>query len=603
MKNSIQKSSILISSKKGVYSRWYDDIYFDKTDGVKEKEHVYLNANDLANRIMLSDKLCIAELGFGTGLNFILTWRLWKKNRKPNSSLTYISFEKAPLSKREMTRVHKKFKELNDFSDQLIQKLTDNYKTNRTIYFKSESINLILIYDNFSLLTNFDFKADIWFLDGFAPSKNPEVWDNSYYKNIYNRTNLKGSLSTFTSSGLVRRGLALAGFSVTKVRGFGQKREMLRAIKIEPDIKLKVNLNYENTIGPVAIIGAGISGASLAYAFRKRNIECYIVEKSSNVASGASGNKLALQMPKMTADNSPYGLMSLEAFTFSRNLAKELKAAPRSDGLILLPSRDREIIKFKKLLESGWPNDLIQRYTDKINCFDIDNYIYMRSSGIVDNIKFIKRLIDGVKIFFNFNVTKIKSTKNNSKIIHNEQGNVLNAQTVIWANGYNMTDICDKIPIEPVSGQVTFLKSNPQTSKLKLNFSYGQFFSQSFKGYHQIGSSFNRNTNVNFNQIDQNQNLSFIPEFLKQRIINSNVDLNEYRVSVRSSTKDRMPFFCNLNEIKQNKYENEYVLGGMGAWGFVYAPYYAELMVRELLNENPIINSKLDKLLRINRLL
>ena len=603
MKNSIQKSSILISSKKGVYSRWYDDIYFDKTDGVKEKEHVYLNANDLANRIMLSDKLCIAELGFGTGLNFILTWRLWKKNRKPNSSLTYISFEKAPLSKKEMTRVHKKFKELNDFSDQLIQKLTDNYKTNRTIYFKSENINLILIYDDFSLLTNFDFKADIWFLDGFAPSKNPEVWDNSYYKNIYNRTNLKGSLSTFTSSGLVRRGLAQAGFNVTKVSGFGQKREMLKAVKIESDIKLKVNLNYENTIGPVAIIGAGISGASLAYAFRKRNIECYIVEKSSNVASGASGNKLALQMPKMTADNSPYGLMSLEAFTFSRNLAKELKAAPRSDGLILLPSRDREIIKFKKLLESGWPNDLIQRYTDKINCFNIDNYIYMRSSGIVDNIKFIKRLIDGVKIFFNFNVTKIKSTKNNSKIIHNEQGNVLNAQTVIWANGYNITDICDKIPIEPVSGQVTFLKSNPQTSKLKLNFSYGQFFSQSFKGYHQIGSSFNRNANVNFNQIDQNKNLSFIPEFLKQRIINSNLDLNEYRVSVRSSTKDRMPFFCNLNEIKQNKYENEYVLGGMGAWGFVYAPYYAELMVRELLNENPIINSKLDKLLRINRLL
>ena len=603
MKNSIHKSSLLISSKKGVYSRRYDDIYFDKTDGVKEKEHVYLNANDLANRIQFSSKLCIAELGFGTGLNFILTWRLWKKNRKPNSSLTYISFEKAPLSKKEMTRVYKKFKELNDFSDQLIQKLTDNYKTNRTIYFKSENINLILIYDDFSLLTNFDFKADIWFLDGFAPSKNPEVWDNSYYKNIYNRTNLKGSLSTFTSSGLVRRGLALAGFSVTKVSGFGQKREMLKAIKIEPDIKLKVNLNYENTIGPVAIIGAGISGASLAYAFRKRNIECYIVEKSSNVASGASGNKLALQMPKMTADNSPYGLMSLEAFTFSRNLAKELKAAPRSDGLILLPSRDREIIKFKKLLESGWPNDLIQSYTDKINCFNIDNYIYMRSSGIVDNIKFIKRLIDGVKIFFNFNVTKIKSTKNNSKIIHNEQGNVLNAQTVIWANGYNMTDICDKIPIEPVSGQVTFLKSNPQTSKLKLNFSYGQFFSQSYKGFHQIGSSFNRNTNVNFNQIDQNKNLSFIPEFLKQRIINSNVDLNEYRVSVRSSTKDRMPFFCNLNEIKQNKYENEYVLGGMGAWGFVYAPYYAELMVRELLNENPIINSKLDKLLRIKRLL
>ena len=110
MKNSIHKSSLLISSKKGVYSRRYDDIYFDKTDGIKEKEHVYLNANDLANRIQFSSKLCITELGFGTGLNFILTWRLWKKNRKPNSSLTYISFEKAPLSKKEMIRIYKNSK-------------------------------------------------------------------------------------------------------------------------------------------------------------------------------------------------------------------------------------------------------------------------------------------------------------------------------------------------------------------------------------------------------------------------------------------------------------------------------------------------------------
>ena len=136
MKNSIQKSSLLISSNKGVYSRRYDDIYFDKTDGVKEKEHVYLDANDLANRIQFLDKLCIAELGFGTGLNFILTWRLWKKNRKPNSSLTYISFEKAPLSKKEMTTVYKKFTELNYYSDQLIQNLTHNYKTNTHINIK-----------------------------------------------------------------------------------------------------------------------------------------------------------------------------------------------------------------------------------------------------------------------------------------------------------------------------------------------------------------------------------------------------------------------------------------------------------------------------------
>ena len=603
MKNNIQKPRLLISLKKGIFSRRYNDIYFDKLNGVNEKEYVYLEANDLANRFNLSNKFCIAEFGFGTGLNFILTWKLWKKHKKPNSSLTYISFENAPLSKKEMMRVYKKFTDLNVYSKELIKKLTNTYKTNRSIYFYSENINLILIYDDFSTLANFNFMADAWYLDGFSPNKNNEAWNENYYKQIYDRTNAKGSLSTYTVNGSVRRGLASAGFHVAKRKGFGQKKEMLTASKVNPVNNIKLDLHSDNIIGPVAIIGAGISGASLAFALRKRNIECYILDKSSKIANGASGNKLALQMPKMTADNSPYGLLSLEAFSYSRNLAKELKAVPRTDGLILLPSREREIIKYKKLFKSNWPHDLVNDYTDKVKLYNIDNYVYMNSSGIVDNIKFIKNLINNVKVFLNFNVIEIKTTENNSKIIIDKQGNKMKAQTIIWANGYDMSNICDKIPIVPVSGQVTYLKNNSLTENLKLNFSYGQFFSQSFKGYHQIGSSFNRNTKTNFSETDQIKNLNSIPHFLKKRIEHSNIDKTEYRVSIRASTKDRMPFFCNLNEIRQYKTINEYALGGMGAWGYVYAPYYAELLVRELLNEKPLVNLNLDRLLRIKRFL
>ena len=603
MKNNIQKPRLLISLKKGIFSRRYNDIYFDKLNGVNEKEYVYLEANDLANRFKLSNKFCIAEFGFGTGLNFILTWKLWKKHRKPNSSLTYISFENAPLSKKEMMRVYKKFTDLNVYSKELIKKLTNTYKTNRSIYFYSENINLILIYDDFSTLANFNFMADAWYLDGFSPNKNNEAWNENYYKQIYDRTNAKGSLSTYTVNGSVRRGLASAGFHVAKRKGFGQKKEMLTASKVNPINNIKLDLHSDNIIGPVAIIGAGISGASLAFALRKRNIECYILDKSSKIANGASGNKLALQMPKMTADNSPYGLLSLEAFSYSRNLAKELKAVPRTDGLILLPSREREIIKYKKLFKSNWPHDLVNDYTDKVKLYNIDNYVYMNSSGIVDNIKFIKNLINNVKVFLNFNVIEIKTTENNSKIIIDKQGNKMKAQTIIWANGYDMSNMCDKIPIAPVSGQVTYLKNNSLTENLKLNFSYGQFFSQSFKGYHQIGSSFNRNTKTNFTETDQIKNLNSIPHFLKKRIEHSNIDKTEYRVSIRASTKDRMPFFCNLNEIRQYKTINEYALGGMGAWGYVYAPYYAELLIRELLNEKSLVNLNLDRLLRIKRFL
>ncbi|MBL6680091.1 MAG: tRNA (5-methylaminomethyl-2-thiouridine)(34)-methyltransferase MnmD [Alphaproteobacteria bacterium] len=603
MKNDIKKPRLFISSRKGVYSKIYDDIYFDKFNPIKEKEYVYLKANDLLNRFKLSNKFCIAELGFGTGLNFVLTWSLWKKYRKPNSFLTYVSFENAPMSKKEMKRVYKKFSKLSIFSNQLIKKLTHTYKTNRTIHFQSDNINLILVYDNFSSLTNFNFKADAWFLDGFTPKKNPDAWDDNYFKQIYNLTNFKGTISTYTVSGFVRRGLTNAGFQVSRIKGFGKKKEMLTASKAEPINDLKPQTISYNNIGPVAIIGAGISGASLAYALRKRNIECFILDKSSKIAGGASGNKLALQMPKMTADDSPYGILSLEAFSFSRNLAKELKATPRSHGLVILPKREREIVKYKKLIKNKWPRDLIHNHTDKVNIFNLSNYIYMNSSGIVDNIKFIKNLIKDTNIFYNFNVKKIQTIKNDHKILIDSHGTRIKARTIIWANGFDMSKLSDLVPIKPVSGQVTYLKNDSLYQNLRLNFSYGQFFSQLFKGCHQIGSSFNQNTNVDYKEIDQINNLNSIPDFLKKKVKCSHLDRTEYRVSVRASTKDRMPFFCNINDITEQKTINEYALGGMGAWGFVYAPYYAELLIREILEEKPLVNLKLDSLLRIKRLL
>jgi hypothetical protein len=131
---------------------------------------------------------------------------------------------------------------------------------------------------------------------------------------------------------------------------------------------------------------------------RKRNIECFIIDKSYKLGSGASGNKLAIQMPKLTLDSSPYGLLSLEAFLFSRKIAKDLNAIPSSNGLVLIPSRDRDIIKYKKLLENNWPLDLINNNFEKLNFLKNLNYIYMKSSGIVNNTKFINNLIKDVKL-------------------------------------------------------------------------------------------------------------------------------------------------------------------------------------------------------------
>ena len=601
MKNNLINPKFSISSKLGIYSKSYNDIYFDKLNGPKETEHVYLNTNNLTKKFKNKQKFVIAEIGFGTGLNFILTWKLWKENRKTNGSLTYISFENAPLSKKDIERVYKKFKNLDGYSRFLLKNIPERYKSTHRIFIKADNINLILIYDDITSLINFNFKADTWFLDGFSPKKNPLVWTDKLFKQLYNFTNLDGSLSTFSVAGHIRRGLLKAGFKVSKVSGYGNKKEISYAIKKDLISSNQYKFSCEKKIGPVAIIGSGISGASLAYALRKRNIECFIIDKSYKLANGASGNKLALQMPKLTMDDSPYGLLSLEAFLYSRKIAKNLNAIPRSDGLVLIPSRDRDIIKFKKLLENNWPLDLLNNNYDKLNSLKFINHIYMKSSGIVDNSKFIQNLIKDVEFISKFDVKKITS-KDGLNIIIDKFGNRLKAKTVIWANGFEMTNLSQNLPINPISGQVTYLKANELSSNLKINFSYGHHFSQAFKGYHQIGASFNRNANTCFREIDQNTNINSIPEFLRKNIY-YNINESGHRVSVRASTKDRMPFFGDLNTLTGKKSNNIYILGGMGAWGFVYAPFYAELLVTKIINDQLVINSKLEKLLTIERLL
>ena len=604
MKNCLKKSKLSISSKLGVYSKFYNDIYFDKANGMQESEHVYLKTNNLPMKFKKTEIFTIAELGFGTGLNFLLTWQLWLKSRKPHSSLTYISFENAPLSKTELIRVHKLFYNYNlsDLSKVFLNKIPQTYQSTHQIFFELGNVKLVLIYDDFLSLSNFNFKADTWYLDGFSPKKNPSAWTEKLFQEIYKHTNWRGSLSTFTVAGYVRRGLQKNGFCVSKTKGFGKKKEILFAVKNEPTDNIKLKSNALNNIGPVAIIGAGISGASLIYALRKRNIECFLIDKASSLSCGASGNKVALQMPKLTLDHSPYGLISLEAFSFSRKLASELNAAPRSNGLILLPSREREIYKFKKLLGNNWPLDLIQVGNYNIEVLKNIDCLHMQSSGIVDNIKFIKNLVKETSFFPKFNVKKILANKDGLKDIVDDHGNVLRAKTIVWANGYEMLDLNNKIPLIPTSGQVNYIKKSNLTSNLKINFSYGHFISQSFKGYHQVGASFHRDIKTNYLESDYISNLNSIPNFLKS-LWDPNDFENQYRVSIRASTKDRLPFFGSLNSIGSEKSENIYALGGMGAWGFVYAPYYAELLVKTILNEPLVINNRIKKLLHMERLL
>ncbi len=591
MQNKIQNINLCIE-KTSVKSVLYDDFYFNSLDPIAESEYVYLKGNNLLKRFKNSNNFVLTELGFGSGLNFLLVWNLWKSLRKNNSILNYISFEKNPLSKHQMEKIFKTLNKLDHLSSILIEKLPSLHSGVHEIDFDKGSVRLTLIYEEFIFLKNFSFYSDAWFLDGFSPSKNKSAWDKSIIKKIYNNTKVNGTFSTFTASSEVQTKLIESGFTINKKNGFGKKREMLVGIKKEKkNINSFSSNNFKNIIEPVAIIGSGISGASVAYFLKRRNIDCFILEKKKDFANGASGNRVALQLPRLTLDNSIQGVFSLASFNFSRKLSINLNCSPMTDGVIVSPSRVREIMKFKKLIKYNWPKDLFHEYNGK---FKIDKNIIAHkfpSSGIVDNKKFINELSLNVERINNFEVKEILD-ENNKKLLISKNGKCVKAKTVIWANGFEMKERLKNNLIIPVSGQVTYLNETNLSKKIKLNFSYGKFISQSFHGVHQIGSTFDRKKFI-ASKLNDFENLRNLPDYFFQIFeLTSNMDFKS-RSSIRASTKNRLPF---LGTIFEN---NEYFLGGMGSWGFIYAPFLAEILIKKILNEPILLDDRVQNALNI----
>ncbi len=215
------------------FSAQFNDVYFSSDNGLAETHYVFITQNQLIERFktLQSSQFTIAETGFGTGLNFLSTWQIWQLYAPQSAALHFISCEKYPITPQDLAIAHAQWPELVDFSKKLInqyQKINTNIKE-ITLYIDNIKLTLLLDDANIALsqLNTSDIKVDAWFLDGFAPSKNPDMWTGNLFSQMAKLAHGSTTFSTFTSASAVRRGLQQVGFVVNKLPGFGKKREML----------------------------------------------------------------------------------------------------------------------------------------------------------------------------------------------------------------------------------------------------------------------------------------------------------------------------------------------------------------------------------------
>lgn len=201
-------------------ARAFNDPYYSLADGAEETRHVFLEGNDLPLRF--APGFHIAELGFGTGLNLLLALTAWRA-AKVTGQLHFTSFEKYPLALEDMQAAHDGFDGLPSIAAPILEQLESGWEA------VTDDLHLsIIVGDARETLPSWSGSADAWFLDGFSPAKNPELWEPALLMQVARHTKSDGTFATYTAAGAVRRALNEAGFEVERTPGFGRKRHMTK---------------------------------------------------------------------------------------------------------------------------------------------------------------------------------------------------------------------------------------------------------------------------------------------------------------------------------------------------------------------------------------
>ena len=326
-------------------SRLYDDVYFSAEDGLAEARAVFLQGCGLPEAWAGRDRFVVAELGFGTGLNVLALVDLWSRTRPPGGRLHVFSVEGHPIAAADARRALSHWPELAALAEQLIARWPGQARGPHRVEFSHLGVILdVAVGEAAAALDAWTGRADAWFLDGFAPARNPAMWRDEVLALVAARSAPGAVAATFTVAGQVRRGLTAAGFEVAKAPGFGRKRERLVARRPGPAPATSPRRR-------VAIVGAGVGGAAAARAVRALGGEAAVFDGDSRGA-GASGNPAALVTPRLDAGLAEPAQIFAQAFRRAVALYADLPDMVVARGALQFPVQPPDAGRFTKIAAS-----------------------------------------------------------------------------------------------------------------------------------------------------------------------------------------------------------------------------------------------------------
>ncbi len=534
----------------------HNDIYFSNEGGIEETQYVFIEGNKLPERWPDSAEFTIAETGFGTGLNFLCAVDQWIRYAPEDARLNFISVEKHPLTLNDLKKALTAHPTLKEFAEELFKHYPPLVHGLHQRELLNGRITLsLMLGDATEMYSDLNAKVDAWFLDGFAPSKNPAMWTEQLFKQIARLSKPQATFATFTAAGIVKRGLKSVGFEVKTQKGFGRKRDMLighyeTPQHFHPEQPWFHYEGYTAKEKTALIIGGGLAGCTSAHALAKCGWQVTLIERHAELAQGASGNHSGVVMPRLTADMSPDGQFYLSAFLHTTHWLNELKQQDSTlswhqSGVIQLAT-EKKIEKFKKL---KLPDEVLQ-FVSAEEASEISGTklrqpaFYFPMGGWLQPPQLCKWLIKdqqhNIKIITNTEAISLKQLENSWQVFDNNTC-IAEACIVIVANGYDAEQLLgtDILKLQKVRGQIAYLPETEESKKLKTPVCYDGYIIPSYQRQHCTGATYaiEDETPERLEADDQEilqQLKQALPEFDARNI-------DSGRVAFRTSTQDHLP--------------------------------------------------------------
>lgn len=566
------------------YSTQFDDIYFSSQGALQESQHVFIAANRLAQRWTAHGDptmpFTVVEFGFGAGLNFLLCWQLLDQLNRQDLRLHYLAFEKHPLTRADLDRALANWSELSAFSSKLLAVYIDHTRGLHR-YHVADNLTLDLYLGDAitgisETLGSASASVDCWFMDGFSPTRNPDLWSPPLAARMWQYSCPGATASSYSVAGQVRRNLQSAGFLLEKLPGFGNKREMLLARR--PDcVADPTNTLAENPASSLrapparptnrraTVIGAGIAGCSTAYSLARKGWQVTLLDEATAIASGASGNPQAVLQPRLAANRDSQSRFYLHALLYAYRQFTAIQQQQEINwhpcGVLRLPQQRRKGLG--KLLEHPGEyyservlSRLSRQQASELAGLPVSGEaLWIPYGGWLEPTRLCQAYLDAIPeslltLVTGQKVTGLESDESGWRIF-GAQGLLAESAVVVIANSYQARSLTQtaSLPLVPIAGQLSRAAATPQSKYLKTVVVAAKYICPAADAMHSLGASYvNQPTNLNGSTDTDQENLLGVSAAF------DNLSLSRIcgaRVSVRCNASDYFPIVGAVPDLEE----------------------------------------------------